>query len=106
VLNAWGNQLTALPDAFGCLAGLTRLGLKGNQLAALPGSFVGLTNLVELFLTDNKLTTLPQGARAQQAASASIPTRPYQTPPGFERETSSCKQVCVCLCCCMQSLAA
>lgn len=61
VLNAWGNDLTSLPDGFGSLTGLIRLGLKGNQLACLPDSFTGLTNLVELFLTDNKLTTLPQG---------------------------------------------
>jgi Leucine-rich repeat (LRR) protein len=67
VLNAWGNELSTLPDGFGALTGLIRLGLKGNQLAALPDSFTGLTNLVELFLTDNKLTTLPQGEPAGAA---------------------------------------
>lgn len=66
VLNAWGNQLTALPDCFGSLSSLVRLGLKGNQLAALPPSFTALTNLVELFLTDNKLTTLPAGVLTQK----------------------------------------
>lgn len=65
VLNAWGNQLTALPDCFGSLSSLVRLGLKGNQLAALPPSFTALANLVELFLTDNKLTTLPAGVLTQ-----------------------------------------
>lgn len=61
MLNAWGNQLTSLPDGFGALTSLIRLGLKGNQLAALPDSFTQLSSLVELFLTDNKLTTLPAG---------------------------------------------
>jgi hypothetical protein len=68
VLNAWGNQLTALPDSFGSLGGLVRLGLKGNQLAALPPSFTALTNLVEIFLTDNKLTTLPAGVWTHKVA--------------------------------------
>eukprot|EP00882_Tetradesmus_deserticola_P029108 GHRQ01032522.1.p1 GENE.GHRQ01032522.1~~GHRQ01032522.1.p1 ORF type:complete len:171 (+),score=29.00 GHRQ01032522.1:374-886(+) len=61
VLNAYSNQLRALPQDFGSLCSLTRLGLKGNQLAELPRSFTQLTNLVELFLTDNRLTTLPEG---------------------------------------------
>jgi Leucine-rich repeat (LRR) protein len=69
VLNAWGNQLTALPEGFGSLTSLVRLGLKGNQLAALPDSFTGLASLVELFLTDNKLTTLPQGAACSCCAA-------------------------------------
>jgi hypothetical protein len=63
VLNAWGNQLQQLPEAFGDLTGLVRLGLKGCQLQQLPPSFTRLTNLVELFLTDNQLSTLPQGVR-------------------------------------------
>jgi len=61
VLNAWGNELTRLPDGFGGLTSLVRLGLKGNQLSDLPDSFCQLHSLVELFLTDNKLTTLPAG---------------------------------------------
>jgi Leucine-rich repeat (LRR) protein len=61
VLNAWGNQLSSLPDSFGNLQQLLRLGLKGNHLVQLPDSFTQLTSLVELFLTDNKLTTLPAG---------------------------------------------
>lgn len=93
VLNAWGNQLNALPEAFGCLASLTRLGLKGNQLAALPGSFVGLTNLVELFLTDNKLTTLPQGVCA---ATGKHQKQPHQTPCErcHKQSTSVCSAAC------------
>lgn len=97
MLNAWGNQLNALPEALGCLTSLTRLGLKGNQLAALPGSFVGLTNLVELFLTDNKLTTLPQGACA---ATGKHGKQPHQTPCEISQTNR------VCLFCCMQGLAA
>jgi hypothetical protein len=57
-----GNRLEQLPDSFGDLAGLYRLGLKSNALRQLPGSFTRLTGLVELFITDNKLTELPEGA--------------------------------------------
>lgn len=60
-----GNQVTQLPEQFGDLTSLIRLGLKSNRLTELPGSFTQLTNLVELFITDNKLTTLPQGAVQQ-----------------------------------------
>ena len=56
-----GNRLEQLPDRFGDLSGLYRLGLKSNGLRQLPGSFTRLTNLVELFITDNKLTELPEG---------------------------------------------
>lgn len=56
-----GNELAVLPDHFGALRGLVRLGLKSNQLTELPASFTQLINLVELFITDNKLTTLPEG---------------------------------------------
>jgi hypothetical protein len=80
VLNAWGNQLTALPEGFGTLTSLARLGLKGNQLAALPNSFTGLSSLVELFLTDNKLTTLPAGA--QPCSCSAVCTRSV-TQPGL-----------------------
>jgi hypothetical protein len=51
----------ALPEDFGKLASLHRLGLKSNQLAELPSSFTGLTSLVELFITDNALLGFPQG---------------------------------------------
>jgi Leucine-rich repeat (LRR) protein len=61
VLNVYSNQLQALPQDFGSLRSLIRLGLKSNKLAELPSSFTQLTNLVELFLTDNCLTTLPEG---------------------------------------------
>lgn len=64
----WGNQLQQLPDQFGNLTGLIRLGLKSNQLTQLPNSFCHLVNLVELFLTDNRLTTLPQGESARSGA--------------------------------------
>lgn len=60
-LNLMGNKLTKLPDRFGDLVGLKKLGLKSNALAQLPGSFTQLTNLVELFITDNQLTELPNG---------------------------------------------
>jgi Leucine-rich repeat (LRR) protein len=60
-LNLMGNKLTALPDSFGELSGLRRLGLKSNALAQLPASFTRLTDLLELFITDNKLTGLPEG---------------------------------------------
>lgn len=56
-----GNQIGQLPEQFGNLSSLIRLGLKSNKLAELPASFTQLTNLVELFLTDNQLNTLPQG---------------------------------------------
>lgn len=56
-----GNQISQLPEHFGDLTSLIRLGLKGNKLTELPASFTQLTSLVELFITDNKLTTLPQG---------------------------------------------
>lgn len=63
-LNVMGNQLTALPEDFGGMTSLLRLGLKSNQLTQLPDSFCRLTRLVELFITDNQLTTLPAGEPA------------------------------------------
>jgi Leucine-rich repeat (LRR) protein len=57
------NHLVSLPDNFGGLSSLVRLGLKSNKLQFLPDSFCKLGNLVELFITDNHLTTLPEGVR-------------------------------------------
>jgi hypothetical protein len=51
----------ALPDTFGQLTSLRRLGLKSNRLVQLPGSFTQLASLVELFITDNLLEGFPQG---------------------------------------------
>jgi len=39
VFNAMGNDLSSLPDSFGGLTSLMRLGLKSNQLRQLPSSF-------------------------------------------------------------------
>lgn len=57
----------ALPEDFGKLASLHRLGLKSNQLVELPSSFTALTSLVELFITDNALLGFPQGMGNMQS---------------------------------------
>jgi Leucine-rich repeat (LRR) protein len=75
-----GNRLAALPDGFGALSGLRRLGLKSNGLTQLPASFTQLTNLVELFITDNKLTRLPEGARGLDAGCGSKRARHRRGP--------------------------
>lgn len=54
------NRLAALPESIGRMAGLRRLDLNNNQLAALPESIGRLTALRWLSLDSNQLTALPE----------------------------------------------
>lgn len=51
------NQITKLPDNFGCLASLMRLDLRSNKLQSLPQSFGRLSQLTYLNVSNNFLTS-------------------------------------------------
>jgi hypothetical protein len=55
-------RLTTLPDTIGNLTGLTWLHLDYNQLTELPDTIGNLTRLNELHLDGNRLTALPDTA--------------------------------------------
>ena len=71
------NQLTALPESIGQLAGLQSLNVWNNKLTALPESIGQLAGLQSLDLGFNQLTALPESIRptrrpASRSTSASI----------------------------------
>ena len=54
------NQLTALPESIGNFVGLRVLHVRGNRLTALPESIGNLVGLTRFSVTDNQLTALPE----------------------------------------------
>ncbi|HEV3270219.1 MAG TPA: NEL-type E3 ubiquitin ligase domain-containing protein [Candidatus Rhabdochlamydia sp.] len=62
-----GNQLTDLPESFGCLQALETLQIDSNQLTDLPESFGCLQALKILYLGGNQLTDLPESFGRLQA---------------------------------------
>ncbi|HPX92798.1 MAG TPA: hypothetical protein PK646_04250 [Bacillota bacterium] len=59
-LDAFGNELTGLPDSIG-KSKLEQLHVRGNNLTSLPLSLFASSNLKELDVSYNRLTSLPQG---------------------------------------------